>query len=130
MGLSAEFCLLCEAHAESGGRHSLINVFDVINCSRFPAKLRKCFLVARLRGDPGEYQGQLRFVASSSEEDMVPPLPRLKVTVPEGLRPAAFLVCQMSGLPMRREGFYTFSLEFDGEQVASCEIFARLMERK
>jgi len=127
MALSADYCLLCEAHAESLGRHSLINVFDGITCGRFPAQMPRCFLVARLRGDPGEYAGRLRFIAGSDEQDVVPPLPELKIRVEEGLRPAAFLVFELAGLPLPREGFYSFLLELDGTRVAECELIARLV---
>ena len=125
MGLTADYCLLCEAHAESAGRHSLINVFDAVHCTKFPAQLPKCCLVARVHGVPGPYSGRLRFMASSSEEDVVPPLPDVKVSVEDGMRPSAFMVFELAGLPLPREGFYTFVLEMDGAPVAECEIFAR-----
>jgi hypothetical protein len=127
MALSADYCLLCEAHAESMGRHSLINVFDGLNCPRFPAQMPRCFLVARLRGDSGEYSGRLRFIAGSDEQDVVPPLPEVKIRVEEGLRPSAFLVFELAGLPLPREGFYSFVLELDGVRVAECELIARLV---
>ena len=125
MSLSADYCLLCEAHAESVGRHSLINVFDSVHCAKFPAQLPKCCLVARVCGDSGEYRGRLRFMASSSEEDVVPPLPDVSVSVGEGMRPSAFMVFELAGLPLPREGFYTFVLEMDGTRAAECEILAR-----
>ena len=127
MGLTSNYCVICEAHAESLGRHSLINVFEEINCTRFPAQLPKCCLVARVYGDPGEYQGRLRFMASSSEDDVIPPLPDVKVKVDEGPRPSAFLVFQLAGLPLPREGFYTLILELAGQRVAECEVFARMV---
>jgi len=127
MALSADYCLLCEAHAESMGRHSLINVFDGLNCPRFPSQMPRCFLVARLRGDSGEYAGRLRFIAGSDEQDVVPPLPEVKIRVEEGLRPSAFLVFELAGLPLPREGFYSFVFELDGTRVAECELIARLV---
>ncbi len=125
MSLTTDYCIVCEAHAESVGRHSLINVFDAIHCTSFPSEMPKCCLVARLQGDPGEYAGQLRFLASSSEEDVVPPLPDISITVEDGVKPTAFMVFEMAGLPLPREGFYTFALELEGNRVAECEIFAR-----
>ena len=125
MSICADYCLLCEAHAESLGRHSLINVFDGLNCPRFPAQMPRCFLVARLRGDPGEYAGRLRFIAGSEEKDVVPPLPEVKIKVEDGVRPSAFLVFELAGLPLPREGFYSFVLEFEGHRAAECEMIAR-----
>jgi hypothetical protein len=117
VSICADYCLLCEAHAESLGRHSLINVFDGLNCPRFPAQIPRCFLVARLRGDPGEYGGRLRFIAGSDEKDVV--------KIEDGLRPSAFLVFELAGLPLPREGFYSFVLEFEGHRAAECELIAR-----
>jgi hypothetical protein len=107
------------------GRHSLINVFDAVHCTTFPSQLPKCCLVARVHGDPGEYTGGLRFLASSSEEDVVPPLPDVNIEVEDGVRPSAFIVFELAGLPLPREGFYTFVLELEGQRVAETEIFAR-----
>lgn len=128
MSLTADYCVVCEAHAESAGRHSLINVFDAIHCSTFPAALPKCCLITRLQGDPGDYGGHLRFLASSSEEDVVPPLPDVSIHVEDGIRPSAFMVFELAGLPLPREGFYTFVLELEGKRAAECEIFARQAE--
>ena len=100
-------------------------MFDSIHCTSFPSQLPKCCLIARLQGDPGEYSGQLRFIASSSEEDVVPPLPDVVIQVEDGVKPSAYMVFELSGLPLPREGFYTFALEFDGKRSAECEIFAR-----
>jgi hypothetical protein len=123
MSLSSDYCVLCESHAEHMGRHSLINVFDAVHCTSFPSQLPKCCLISRLEGDPGEYVGRLRFLASSSEEDVVPPLPDVSLEVEDGVRPSAFLVFELSGLPLPREGFYTFALELGEGRVAECEIF-------
>jgi hypothetical protein len=125
MALTADYCVVCEAHAESAGRHTLVNVFDAVHCGHFPSQLPKCCLVARVHGDAGEYTGRLRFVASSSEEDVVPPLPDVRLKVEDGVRPSAFMVFELAGLPLPREGFYTFFLELAGEKVAESEIFAR-----
>jgi len=124
VSLSADYCLLCEAHAESMGRHSLINVFDSVHCTKFPSLLPRCCLVARVCGDPGDYTGRLRFIASSSEEDVVPPLPDVNVKIEDGMRPSAFMVFELAGLPLPREGFYTFILELDGTGMAGTEMFA------
>lgn len=124
MSLTADYCLVCEAHAESAGRHSLINVFDAIHVAAFPSRIHKCCLVARVHGDPGEYTGRLRLVASSSEEDVVPPVPEVTINVEDGVRPSAFMVFELAGLPLPREGFYTFRLELGEQRVAECEIFA------
>ena len=105
MSLTSHYCIVCESHAESAGRHSLINVFDSIHCTSFPSQLPKCCLIARLQGDPGEYSGQLRFIASSSEEDVVPPLPDVVIQVEDGVKPSAYMVFELSGLPLPREGF-------------------------
>jgi hypothetical protein len=125
MSLTADYFLVCEAHAEHLGRHSLINVQDSVHCPGFPSHLPKCCLVARLRGDPGEYTGRLRFMASSTEEDVVPPLPEVQLKVEEGMRPSAYMVFELAGLPLPHEGFYTFVLELGGGRVADCEILAR-----
>jgi hypothetical protein len=128
VSISADYCLLCEAHAESLGRHSLINVFDGLNCPRFPAQLPRCFLVARLRGDPGEYAGCLRFIAGSEDKDVVPPLPEIRIKIEDGLRPSATMVFELAGLPLPREGFYSFIIEFDGQRAAECELIARQIQ--
>jgi hypothetical protein len=125
MSLTADYFVACEAHAEHLGRHSLINVFDAVHFPGFPSHLPKCCLVARLRGDPGEYTGRLRFIASSTEEDVVPPLPEVHLKVEDGLRPSAFMVFELAGLPLPREGFYTFALEMGESRAADCEILAR-----
>ena len=125
MSLTSDYCVVCEAHAEHMGRHTLINVFDAVHCSSFPSQLPKCCLVARLHGDPGEYKGRLRFIASSSEDDVVPPLPDVEIKVEDGVKPSAFVVFELAGLPLPREGFYTFLLELDEDRVAEGEILAR-----
>ena len=123
MSLTSDYCVVCEAHAENMGRHSLINIFDAIHCTSFPSQLPKCCMIARVHGDPGEYEGSLRFLASSSEEDVVPPLPDVTIAVEDGVKPSAFLVFELAGLPLPREGFYTFALELGEQRVAECEIF-------
>ena len=130
MSLTSDYCVACEAHAENMGRHSLINIFDAIHCTSFPSQLPKCCMVARVHGDPGEYTGRLRLVASSSGEDVVPPVPEVTINVEDGVRPSAFMVFELAGLPLPREGFYTFMLELDEQRVAECEIFAGLAPRE
>jgi len=105
---SVGFLLLCDAYSAVGGKDSLFNVFDRIFAKTFPAVHPKLYVVAEVLGAPDERRNlRLRFLDSSGND--VVPADELNAVALSAFG-SGRVVVEINGLPIPRQGLFTFSL--------------------
>ncbi len=114
------YLILCDGHAKVGGKDCILGVFNRIFVQRFTAQHEQCFLAFELWTAPGKHELKVKIVDTDGK-DLVPELGPLEMQVsPVGQGSGAI---QLRGLPLPKQGIYSFIMSVDGEQIGARDLF-------
>lgn len=121
------YLILCDAHGKVGGKDCILGVFNRIFVQRFPATHDTCFLAFELWTAPGEHELKVK-ISDTDGNDVVPELGPLKMQVsPVGQGSGAI---QLRGLPLAKQGIYSFIMIVDGEQIGARDLFVETVPQQ
>lgn len=121
------YLILCDAHGKVGGKDCIYGVFNRIFVGRFPAVHQLCSLAFELWAEPGMHQLSLR-VRNTDSEDVVPPLDPQPLEVAQAGQGSGAV--QIRGLPLAKQGIYTFELLLDGEVIGARDLVVEPLPRQ
>jgi hypothetical protein len=114
------YLILCDGHAKVGGKDCILGIFNRIFVQRFPANHEQCFLAFELWTAPGKHELKVKIVDTDGQ-DLVPELGPLEMQVsPVGQGSGAI---QLRGLPLPKQGIFSFIIIVDGEQIGARDLF-------
>jgi hypothetical protein len=121
------YLILCDGHAKVGGKDCILGVFNRIFVQRFPAQHDTCFLAFELWTSPGKHELKVK-IADTDGNDVVPELGPLEMHVsPVGQGSGAI---QLKGLPLAKQGIYSFVMVVDGEQIGARDLFVEVVPQR
>ena len=124
--MQALAAILCDSAADYQGKLCVLGAFDSIYAGQFPAVHPHCSLAIRLLSRPEE-EGphEMKITLIDSDGGNVLPNgggPTIRFDVPEVPDETFFLsrnfVLDLNGLPLPKQGLYSFDIRVDGEIVA------------
>ncbi len=121
------YLILCDAHGKVGGKDCLYGVFNRIFVGAFPAQHEQCYLAFELWTTPGEHKLNLS-VRDTDGEDVVPPMGPLDMQVSEAGQGSGAV--QLRGLPLAKQGIYSFILSVDGEEVGARDLIVEPVPKR
>jgi hypothetical protein len=127
--MKIELFLLCDAAIDSGGKISILGIYDTITAPQAPAVHSRCAIVLKIRFDRIE-RGDHRLRLNIVDADGKPVVPTLdaplNINFPDVLPSAtAQLILDLQNLRFEKFGEYSLDLALDSRQEASIPIFVR-----
>ncbi len=114
------YLILCDDHGKVGGKECILGVFNRIFVQRFPAAHEQCYLAFELWTAPGKHELKVKIVDTDGK-DIVPPLGPLEMQVSQVGQGSGAI--QLRGLPLTKQGIYSFVMVVDGEDVGARDLF-------
>lgn len=114
------YLILCDGHAKVGGKDCILGVFNRIFVQRFPAQHEQCFLAFELWTAPGKHELKVKIIDTDGK-DLVPELGPLEMQVSQVGQGSGAI--QLRGLPLPKQGIYSFIMTVDGEQIGARDLF-------
>lgn len=114
------YLILCDGHSKVGGKDCILGVFNRIFVARFPAQHEQCFLAFELWTSPGKHELRVK-ISDTDGNDILPPLGPLEMNVSTVGQGSGAI--QLRGLPLAKQGIYSFVMLVDGEEIGARDLF-------
>jgi hypothetical protein len=121
------YLILCDGHAKVGGKDCVLGIFNRIFVQRFPAQHEQCFLAFELWTSPGKHELKVKIIDTDGK-DVVPELGPLEMHVSQVGQGSGAI--QLKGLPLAKQGIYSFMILIDGEQIGARDLFVEQVPQR
>jgi uncharacterized protein DUF6941 len=121
------YLILCDGHSKVGGKDCILGIFNRIFVQRFPAQHEQCFLAFELWTTPGKHELKVK-ILDTDGKDVVPELGPLEMNVSQVGQGSGAI--QLRGLPLAKQGIFSFVMVVDGEQIGARDLFVESVPQR
>ena len=121
------YLILCDGHSKDGGKDCILGIFNRIFVQRFPAQHEQCFLAFELWTSPGKHELKVK-ILDTDGKDVVPELGPLEMQVSQVGQGSGAI--QLRGLPLAKQGIFSFVMIVDGEQIGARDLFVEAVPQQ
>jgi hypothetical protein len=127
--MNVEIFTACDAATIRGGVLNILGCMELVFAKSFPARVPDIAIAMRIRFENheiGDHKAEIRLVDSDGK-NVIPPLIETISVHPRGLsRHSHIHVTELDGLPIPKQGEYSFDLLVNGEILARTPFFAAI----